>query len=90
MDAGCRVFFFFFWEAEQYLMAALGDVVAAGGQTVLQGDAALGHGHAASVAVHRVERVTVFSIWKTGRPFSSPSVSNKPSSEHPTSRTMFL
>lgn len=51
-------------------MAALGDVVAAGGQTVLQGDAALGHGHAASVAVHRVERVTVFSIWKTGRPFS--------------------
>lgn len=45
-------------------VAAVGDLRAAGEQAVVQGDAALGHGHAVPVGVHHVEGVTVFSIWR--------------------------
>lgn len=50
--------------ARVYLIAVFGDFGAAGQQAVLQGHAALCHGHAFSTVIHHVEGVTVFRIWE--------------------------
>lgn len=50
--------------ARAYLIAVFGDFGAAGQQAVVQGNAALGHGHAFSTVIHHMEGVTVFRIWE--------------------------